>query len=195
VRRLFLEEVVARFRDRAVLAVLNRLLFGGEFRGPVGIGVSAGGDQQFVLEALGVAARVLPAFFGLFERPRRRLLAGTAADRPLGADQVRLPVVEEELGGGADLVDRPFGVGDVGEADRDLGLAEARDLGLGDAELVDPFADDLDRRVDVAARDFLGLAGRRRLVDELHPALEVEPEAGRLGRDDQGREQHQAQHE
>ena len=46
------------------------------------------------------------------------------------------------------------GVLDVGQADLDLVGAEPRDLGLGDAELVDPLADDLDRAVDVLAVDF-----------------------------------------
>ena len=125
--------------------------FGGELDRVVGGREGAGEDQLLVLGLLGVAPGVFHALSALSAR-RRRLLAGVAADRLLRADQVRLPVVEVELGGGPDLVDRPLRVGDVGQADRDLVGAEARDLGLGDAELVDPLADDLDRAVDVARR-------------------------------------------
>ena len=149
------EEVVARFGDRAVLAVFDRLLFGRELGGFVGGRVGAGEDQLLVLGAFGVAAGVFPAFFGLFQGARRGLLPRAAADHPLGPDQVRLPVVEVELRGGADLVDRPLALVMSGQADRDLVGAQARDFRLGDAELVDPLADDLDRAFDVFAADRL----------------------------------------
>ena len=58
----------------------------------------------------------------------------------------------------------------------DLVLADPRDLGLGDAERVDPLADDLDRAVDVLGGDLGDLRRRAALVDELGAALEVEPE-------------------
>ena len=73
--------------------------------------------------------------------------------------------------------------------------AEPRDFGLGDAELVDPLADDLDRAVDVAAADFFDLAGRRALVDELDAALQVEAELGLLVGDDHARDDDQPEHE
>ena len=82
VRILFLEEVVARFGDRAVLAVLDRLLFGGEQGGAVGVRVGAGEDQLLVLEAGRFPAGFFPAFFGCFQRPRRRLLAGACRRSP-----------------------------------------------------------------------------------------------------------------
>ena len=90
---------------------------------------------------------------------RRRLAA-----RP---EHVLLPVVEEELRGRADLLARLVGVVGRRERDVDLVLARALDLGLGDAELVDALAHDVDRAVDRVARDLgllggLGLVGRAR---------------------------------
>ena len=45
------------------------------------------------------------------------------------------------------------------------------------------------------AGDFLDLAGRLALVDQLDPALEVEAELGRLAGDDQARDDDQAEDE
>ncbi len=195
VRVAFLEQVVARLRRRAGRAVRDRRLLGAELHRPVGVREGAREDQLFVEEPLRWPPRFLPFLFGRLQRPRRRFAAGVAADRLLAAEQVRLPVVEVELRGGADPFGRPFRFGDVGEADRDLGFAEARDLRLGDAQLVDSFADDLDRGVDVRSRDFRHLPGRGRLVDELDAPLQVEAEAGLLVGDDDAREDGQPEHE
>ena len=191
--RFFLrEEVEARPAGRAGRAVFDRFLFGGEFDGVIGGREGAGGEQLLV-RALGRRPpRFFPFFVRLFDRAFRRFFAGVSADRLLLSDQVRFPVVEEELGGRADLIDRSLGVGYVGEVDRDLVGAQTRDFGLGDAELVDPLADDLDRVIDVFAADFFRLAGRRALVDELDAALEVKAELGRLAGDDQRRDADQA---
>ena len=97
-----------------------------------------------------------------------------------GGITLRLEVVEVELGGGPDPIDRAVGVLDVGQADLDLVGADAGDLGLGDAEGVDAVADDLDRAVDVLAGDLGHLRGRPALVDELGAAAQVEAEHGRL---------------
>ncbi len=56
-------------------------------------------------------------------------------------------------------------------------------LGLGDDELVDAVAHDVDRAVKRLLRDLGLLLGRPRLVDELDAALEVEAELRRLGED------------
>jgi hypothetical protein len=133
--------------------------------------------------------------------PRRRLLDRLveAGDRRARvADDVLLPVVEVELGGGADLLLGPVQVLDAGQADGDLLRAEALDLRLGDTELVDALPDDVDRAVDRLGRD-LALRRRLTLVDELDPALQVEAEARLLRVDhDAGCEQetqHQQDHE
>ena len=101
-------------------------------------------------------------------RARRRRRAGLIAlagiRRPGSADHVRLPVVEVELGGRADLRLRPLRVVDVGQAHPDLVAADPGDLRLGDAEAVGALADDLDRAVDVLPVDlgFWESAGPRR---------------------------------
>jgi hypothetical protein len=99
------------------------------------------------------------------------------------AEDVRLPVVEVELGRRADLLLGLVGVLDVGQRDVDLVGARPLDLGLRDAELVDALAHDVDRPVDGVPGD---LAEPRRLglVDERHAALQVEAQAGRLRGDD-----------
>src|ERR1044072_7765935 len=74
-------------------------------------------------------------------------------------------------------------------------ISGQRNLRLGDAELVDSFADDLDRAIDVLAADSLDLVGRRSLVDQFEAALEVEAELGRHSRDDHSRERNQADDE
>jgi hypothetical protein len=127
----------------------------------------------------------------------RLLLAGELdrvvepVEAPLGGvvelrvrrDDVPLEVVEEELGGGADLLDGALGVRHVGQPDLDLVLADLRDLGLGDAQLVGAFAQDVQRPVHVGGVDVGVLRGGVRLVDELRAAAEVQPEDGFLGRD------------
>jgi hypothetical protein len=113
----------------------------------------------------------------------------------VGPEDVLLPVVEEELGHLADLLLRPLRVLDVGQADRDLVAARALDLRLGDAELVDALAHDVDGAVDRVLRD-LGLGGGRLgLVDELDAPLEVESQPRLLRRDDDGRGGDQARDE
>jgi hypothetical protein len=115
-------------------------------------------------------------------------------DLTVGED-VRLPVVELQAGGVADLLARALRVLDVGQADGDLARAGALDLGLRDAERVDPLAHRLDRVVDRLRRDLRDLRRRLALVDELDAALEVEPELGvlreRRPRDDHQQRQHE----
>ncbi len=74
-------------------------------------------------------------------------------------DDVRLEVVEVELRGLPDELDRLLGVLDVRQTDLDAVLPDARDLRLGDAELVDPGSDDVDRPVDRARRRRWASAG------------------------------------
>ena len=59
-----------------------------------------------------------------------------------------LPVVEVQLGGRADLLRGALGVLDAGQADLDLVVARALELGLGDAERVDALAHDVERAVE-----------------------------------------------
>ena len=95
------------------------------------------------------------------------------------AGDVRLEVVELELGGLADDLRRLAGVVHAGELDHDLVLALLADLGLGDAELVDAAAHDRDRALH--AGGVAGLVLRRdRLQHDLETALEVEPEGDLL---------------
>ena len=67
---------------------------------------------------------------------------------------------EPELGGAADHLEGPLGVLDAGQVDDD-GAALADDLGLGDAEGVDPGADDLDGVVELLVGHLVGRPGRR----------------------------------
>ena len=107
-----------------------------------------------LFEALGLLLlRLLDRVDQAVERPLRG-----SVDVRVRRDDVRLEVVEEELRGVADLVDRVLRVLHLREPDRDLGLADPRDLRLGDAERVDPVADDVDGTVDVLAAR-LGTAG------------------------------------
>ncbi len=113
------------------------------------------------------------------ERPQARARNRVAARvdrRPL--DEVRLQVVELELRRLADDLGGAGGVEDAGEVDRDLVGALPADLGLGDAELVDAVADDLDRAIEILIRNLTPLR-RLGLEDELEPALQVEAERRR----------------
>ena len=101
----------------------------------------------------------------------------------LVVEDVRFPVVEEQLGGGADLPGGVLGVLDAREVDLDLVLAGSEELGLGDAELVDALLHQVDRALHRVGVDRL-LGGRLRPVDELNTALQVETEHRRLGGDD-----------
>ena len=125
----------------------------------------------------------------LADRRRLRVLGlQLAFDRlAVRRQRVGFPVIEVQLGGGADLALGALGVLDVGQADRDLIAAGGLDLGLGDAQLVDALAHDVDRAVERGLRDVRRLPARLALIDELRPALEVEPELGRLGEDHEQR--------
>ena len=109
----------------------------------------------------------------------------------VGPEDAALPVVEPHLGGGADLRGRLVGVLDVGQRDVDLVGARALQARLGDADLVDALAHDVQRAVDGVAGD-RRLLGRLGLVDERDAALEVEAQARRLRRDDRQRRHQQA---
>ena len=102
----------------------------------------------------------------------------------LRVEDVRFPVVEVQLGGGADLLGGAVGVRDAREVDLDLLAAEQLQLRLGDAERVDAVAHDLQRAVQRLLVDRRLLRGRLALVDELDAALEVQAELRRLRRDD-----------
>ncbi len=150
------------------------------------------GGRAGVLEALGLS---LGGELDRVVEPVERELGGAVRLRGRVGNYVRLPVVEEELRRVADLGDRALGVLDVGEPDADGVRAQARDLGLGDAQGVGPLADDLDRAVHVLALD-LGVLGRRAaLVDELGAAAQVQAELRVLGIDHGQGRQRQAQDE
>src|ERR1019366_7614517 len=87
-----------------------------------------------------------------------------------GPDHVRLPVVELELSGLADLVLGARGVADVGQRDDDFLVARALDFRLGHAQLVDALAHDVDRAFERFAVHFR-LRGGLAFVDELDAAL------------------------
>ena len=95
-------------------------------------------------------------------------------------EDVLLPVVEEELGGRADLVGGALGVVDARQVDLDLIVAGTGELGLGDAERVDAIAHDVQRALQRLGRD-LRLLGRLALVDEPDTTLEIEAELRRVG--------------
>jgi len=105
------------------------------------------------------------------------------------------PLEIAELEDLADLLDRPVGVLDVGQADRDLVAPGALDLGLGDAEGVGALADRLDGVVERLLGHLGHLRGGRALVHELDAALEVEPELRRLRRDHPARGGEQRHHD
>ena len=73
------------------------------------------------------------------------------------------------------ILSDPVGVVDPGERDHDLVVALLADLRLGDAELVDPVAEDLERAVEVGLLQRPVLR-RHRLQRHLETALEVEAE-------------------
>ena len=101
-------------------------------------------------------------------------------------EDVGLPVVERQLRGRADLGLGAPGVAHVREADRDLVAARRLDLRLGDAQLVDAVAHDVDRSLERVLGHRLRLRAREALVDELDAALEVEAENRLLGLDRAG---------
>ena len=105
---------------------------------------------------------------------RRRARVGRV--RPAVAEHVRLPVVELQLRGGADLLLGPLRVLDVGQADRDLILSGLLDLGLRHAERVGALADRVDGVVDRLRGDLRDLRRRPALVDQLGAAAQVESE-------------------
>ena len=107
------------------------------------------------------------------EHARARDRLALRADRRPG--QVRLEVEELELRGLADQLRSLLRVVHAGELDDDLVGALLADLGLGDAELVDPVPHDRDRAVEVGGRDLVALR-RHRLEHDLEAALQVETE-------------------
>ena len=146
VRLVFLEEVVARFRRRAVRAVRDRLLFGGELDRAVGGRVGAGEDQLLVGRLFRRRGRRLSI-------PLRPLRAAPAAVRGPGGRRSpsrgrsgSAPSRRSRAGRSCRPGRSPAAaLVTSGRLTEISVVAEARDLGLGDAELVDPFADDLDR--------------------------------------------------
>jgi len=105
----------------------------------------------------------------------------------LVVEDVRFPVVEEQLGRRPDLLGRRLGVGDAGQVDLDLVLARLEELGLGDAERVDALLHQVDRPLHRVGIDRGLRRGRLCVVDELDAALEVQAEDGRLGQDNRDR--------
>ena len=118
---------------------------------------------------------------GVIQAVERAL--GRVGEVRVGRDDVRLEVVERELRGLADLVDRVLCVLDLGQADGDLALADTRDLWLCDAKCVNALADEVDRAIDVLDIDRCVRARGTRLVDELGAAREVDALTRPLGRD------------
>ena len=68
-------------------------------------------------------------------------------------EEVGFPVVEVQLGGGADLVGGPLGVGDAGEVDLDLVVTGLEELGFGHTELVDALLHKVERALHRVRRD------------------------------------------
>jgi len=97
--------------------------------------------------------------------------------RSAGPDHVGLPVIEVQLRRPADLLFGARRIAHVRQRDQDFGGARALDFGLRDAELVNPFAHDVDRAFERFGVH-LGPRGGLGLIDELHAALQVEPQAG-----------------
>ncbi len=106
-----------------------------------------------------------------------------------GADHVRLPVIELQLRGLADLVLGARGVADVRERDGDFFFAGELDFGLRDPELVDALAHDFHGPLERFAVD-LRLRRRLALIDQLDAAAQVEAELRRL-RDDHDQRGHE----
>jgi hypothetical protein len=151
------EDVGARLVGRVVVLVALRIAAGGLLDGP--------------------------------EEPRDRRLAAVDLRRvrpALVVEDVRFPVVEEELGGRPDLGGRAVGVLDAREVHLEVAPGEQQ-LGLRDAEGVDPLAQEAEGPVERLLGDGGLRLGRLALVDELDAALEVEAELGLLRRDDRDR--------
>jgi len=129
--------------------------------------------------------RVVEVGKRVFRRLRRALLA----------NDVRFPVIEVQPRRLGRALGRLAEAGRPRDPDRDLVSAEARDLDLGDAELVAAVADLVDRAVDRVGVHRRLLRGRPTLEDELDAALKVEAEAGLLARDHRHRDGEQAKHE
>src|ERR671937_1552118 len=94
---------------------------------------------------------------------------------PRRADDVALEVEELQLRRLADEPRRGSRVVDAGKLDDDLVRLLDADVGLGDAELVDPALHDVLRPVEVVLRQLVALR-RDRLQDDLEAALQVEAE-------------------
>ena len=109
------------------------------------------------------------------ELVERRVLDRKALDGDRRTDQGGLEVVELELRRRPDDLGRGLGILDARELDDDLIRALGVDLRLGDAELVDAIAHDVDRAVEVFLRQ-LAVGRRDRLERDLESALQVEAE-------------------
>jgi len=105
-------------------------------------------------------------------------------ERPLRVDRVERPLgervlghqLELEQGGLADEVDGAPRVVDAGELHHDAVPSLRVDRRLGDAELVDAVADDLEGAGDRVPLRVVGEFRRLDLEHEVHPAAQVEPE-------------------
>jgi hypothetical protein len=137
------------------------------------------------------------------EQARQRLVGWAVVERLLpqllavGADHVRLPVVELQLRRGADLLLGAGGILHARQADVDLVGALLLDLGLRDTERVGALADRVDRVRYGLRCDLRDLRRWLRLVDQLDAAAQVQAQLRLLGergaRDD--REQRQRDEE
>ena len=183
------EDALGHLDDLGALALLGletlerrRLGLGG-----VAVVERALGDLVEGVEASGVgrvvvAVRLLRALGGTLDRlveTGDRLLAAVelvVVGPAVLVEDVRFPVVEEQLGGGADLVGGALGVVDARQVHLDLVASEQLELGLGHAERVDALAHDPQRAVQRLLRDLRLLRRRLALVDQLDAALEVEAE-------------------
>jgi hypothetical protein len=118
--------------------------------------------------------------------PGRQRLQHRGHRLAIREQRVRLPVVELEPGGGADLLDGAGRVRDVRQRDGDLVASGGLDLRLGHAELIDARAHDVHGAVERVLVD-VRLRRALSLIDELHAALQVEAENGlELCQDDDG---------
>ena len=127
-----------------------------------------------------VALRIAPGRLPhRLEEPRDRLPGVGVLVRvdPAGLVQdAGFPVIEEQLRGRPHLLGRALGVLHAGQVHLDLTLARLQQLRLGHAERVHALAHDVQRPLQRLRRDGRLLSGPLRLVDQLHAALEIEPE-------------------
>ena len=97
-------------------------------------------------------------------------------------EEVGFPVVEVQLGSGADLVGQILRVLETRDVDFNLVVTRLEKLSFGDTELVDALLHKVERTRHGIWRDRL-LSRWLRLIDELRAALEIQAKNRGLGSD------------